>query len=550
MQSLPALALLGLVVASPLPIRAGEKETTPPVMVMRVRSLENVFENVKLFARLAGKEELGRQLEGIIKAKTGPKGLEGIDQKRPFGFYTKVGNDLSDVAGVLMIPIADEKAFLSLLENVNFPAKRTTDGGYTIEPNSPLPVQLDFRFAHNYAYFTAINLEAISKANLVSPATVFPAGNKACVSMTIRLDLIPDVAKQIALQQVDDFLAREKEKKPPQETEKQRELREKVLDTVAARMGAVIREGHALNAHVDIDQATKQLKAEVSLTAKPNSRLATGLEDLGKSTSLFGALVSGENALSVLLHVAIVPKEFRSAFVGAVEDGIKQGLAKEKDEVKREHARRFLKSLEPTLMAGEMDGTVVLRGPSPDKTYTLIGGFKLKDGLEVEKAMRGALKDLPPTERAKVKLDAETIGDVKVHRIDAQGKYDAKAREAFGDNPIFVAFRPDAVIAVVGHDGLAAVKEALMAQPKVTSPARVQFDVARLVGAFSKTDAQTDPFRKVFTAAGNSGAVRIAVEGGDALRLSFAADLSVLEFMGYFVLAKARVEPTAAPSPE
>jgi len=548
MQWLSALALLGLVLARPLPTRAGEKEATPPVLVARVHSIERVFENARLIARLAGKEEIGRQLEGVIKAKVGPKGLEGIDHKRPLGLYAKIGDDLNDVAAVVMIPISDEKAFLDLLENLNFPAKKGTDGAYAIEPNGPLPVALYFRFAHKYAYFTAINVESINRALLVPPAIIFPARHNAMASLSIRLDMLPKVAKQIALQQVDDAIAREKEKTPTGMTEKQRQMRDKLSDAVGAKIGAVLREGHLLNAQIDIDHATKQLKAEVSLTAKAGSRLAADFEDIGKSASLFGAWVRGENAASFLVHLAL-PKELRQFIGAALEDGIKQGLAKEQDQGKREQVMHLMKALEPTLKAGELDAALVVRGPYQDKTYTLITGFRLKDGLKVAKVIRGLLKDLPPTERELIKINAETVGDVKVHRIDAQGKYDAQAREIWGDQPIYVAFRPNAVIAVIGHNGLAAIKDALAAEPKASAPIRFQIAVARLAPTFAKTQAQRQALRKAF-GPGDAGDLRIAVHGGDGLRLSLTADLSVLQFMAQFypTLGKVKTEPAAAPT--
>jgi hypothetical protein len=533
-----ALALACLVAAWPSPSRAGEQAGNQPVLTVRIRSLQSIFGNVQLFARLAGKEEFGRQIEGIIKAKVGPKGLEGIDQKRPIGFYTNVGSDLSNVAGVAMIPIADEKAFLDLLENLNFPAKKGNDGVYTIEPNGPLPVPIQFRLAHKYAYVTAINVEAINKDKLISPDKIFAAGKAALASLSIRLDLIPDVAKQIALQQVDDAIAREKEKKPPHETEKQRELREATLDAVAVRMGQVIRQGQLLNADLDIDQASNKIKAEVSLAAKPGSKLASGIEQLGKTTSEFASLVSRDNAFSALFHVTL-PTDLASRFDGVVEEGAKKELGKEKDAKKREHARVLLKALEPTLRAGELDTAVVLRGPSSDHKYTFIGGIKLKDGLEVDKALRQLLPEIPPAERAMIKLDAETIGDVKVHRVDAQAKYDPKARELLGDNPVYIAFRPDAAIVVGGADGLAAIKEAVAAQPQGTAPVRVQLSVERLVQIVAKTEEQKNLVRKSFTG-GNTGEISVALQGGDALRLSFTADLSILRFAGQFYMERQR----------
>jgi hypothetical protein len=537
-------ALLGLLVAS-LPAQAQEKQGSPPMVVVRIRSIDTVFSNAKLLAKLVGKEELGRQVEGIIKAKTGPNGLDGIDTKRPLGFYTKVGSDLSDVAGVALIPISDEKAFLGLLENLNFPATKGENGIYKIEPNGPLPVELDFRFANNYAYVTAINLDAISKANLIPPATLFPPKQNAMVSATIRIDQIPDVAKQIALQQIDDALAKEKEKKLPGETDKAREMREKTLDAIGNDMAAVIREGKNLSALLDIDAAKQQVKAEISLSAKPDTKLATRFEDLGKSKSLFGGLAAKTNAAAALVHVA-VPTELRQAFIAAVEEGVKKGLAKETDEGKRAQARKFLLSLEPTLKAGELDTTFILRGPSEDKHYTVIAGLKLKDGLEVEKTLRGILKDLPPAERAMIKLDTESAGDVKIHQIDAQSKYDRKAREALGDNPIYIAFRSDAALLTLGTGGLNAIKEAVAAEPTVTAPVQLQISLARLAPAFARTEQQKDVVRKVF-GPDNAGQIRVTLEGGPAVRLRLTADLSVVQFLAMFYMVGETRDPTPVP---
>jgi hypothetical protein len=548
MRWLSAVTLLALVAASPAPARAGEKDETQPVLVARVRSLDSVLDNVRLAFRLAGKEEMGKQVEGIIKAKTGPNGLQGIDRKRPFGFYTKIGSDLTDVAAVGMIPIADEKAFLELLENVNFPAKKGDDDLYTVEPNGPLPVPLMLRFANKYAYITAINSDAVSKAKLVSPARVFPSEHQGLASLTIHLDRIPDVAKQIALQQVDDAISREKEKQPPHETARQREFREKSLDTMAARIGDVIRHGQLLNVQVDIDQASNQLKAELSLKADPKSKLAEGLESLGKSTSLFAGLVNPENAVSVLFH-ASVPKELLSAYVGAIEDGIKQGLDKEKDQTKREHGEKLLKALEPTLKTGEADLVFVARGPAGDHTFAFTGGLKLKDGMEVERALREMVKDLPAEQQALVKWDAETVEGVKVHRLDLQKTYDAKARKVFGDNPVYVAFRSDAVFVVIGHEGLASMKEALAAKSKASGPGRIQVSVARLAQAFVENDEQRQLVRKVFPS-GNAGEVLVSVQGGDALRLSATVDLSVFQFGAQFYMVRqAKGAPRGVESP-
>src|SRR5262249_54138365 len=117
-RRLPWLALLALV-ALPAPALAQEKPE-PPALVVRVRSLENLFQSGKLLSEAAGKGEVLKQIEDLIKSKAGPKGLAALDARRPLGLYARVGKDLSDLHAVLLVPVADEKGFLELLDALNF----------------------------------------------------------------------------------------------------------------------------------------------------------------------------------------------------------------------------------------------------------------------------------------------------------------------------------------------------------------------------------------------------------------------------------------------
>ena len=66
----------------------------------------------------------------------GDKGLEGIDTKSPFGIYGSVGADGFDSSAVGMIPVANEKAFLDLLERLNLKPEKDEGGVYTVVPPS------------------------------------------------------------------------------------------------------------------------------------------------------------------------------------------------------------------------------------------------------------------------------------------------------------------------------------------------------------------------------------------------------------------------------
>src|SRR5262249_10618608 len=193
-----------------------------------------------------------------------------------------------------------------------------------------------------------------------------------------------------------------------------------------------------------------------------------------------------------------------------------------------------LKVMAPTLKSGELDLAVAIKGPTKG-VYTLVGGFKVKDGNAIEQAAREVIKVLPESDRSKIKLDAATAGGVKIHQLDVRKDTDARTRRAFGDNPAFVAFRDDALFLAFGVDGLSALKEALAAKPQVAPQLRFEVDVARLAPAISNQEklskdailkAASEAFGKGGT---DSGRISVTVEGGQALKARLSAKLSVGE---------------------
>src|SRR5439155_25165965 len=151
------------------------------------------------------------------------------------------------------------------------------------------------------------------------------------------------------------------------------------------------------------------------------------------------------------------------AFSSAVESEIAKGLSKEKDSAKRAEGEKVVKVLTPTLKAGELDVAASIRGPSAANHYGVVAGMKVKDGEAIEKTLREVVAKLPEADQGKIKIDAESSGDVKIHRIEAGKHLDKDAREKFGDSPLYFAFRNDAVLWSLGEDGLGLLKQALSA---------------------------------------------------------------------------------------
>src|SRR5437870_4975138 len=136
---LAALAVLIL----PAAARADDKA---PSLVIKVKSIDGLLHDLKYLGELAGKGEELKQADEMLKAFTNEQGLGGIDMKRPIGIYGSLSENIEQSAVVILLPIADEKAFLQFLGNFEIKPEKGDDGVYTVGnvPNVPLPLTLYF----------------------------------------------------------------------------------------------------------------------------------------------------------------------------------------------------------------------------------------------------------------------------------------------------------------------------------------------------------------------------------------------------------------------
>jgi hypothetical protein len=513
--SLSLLCLLAL----PGAPRAAEPKAAGPAVVLRIKSLEGILSDFAYVAKAAGKEEEAKQLQKMVLAQAGNKGLKGIDQARPLGLYVNVGKEGPDSTAVGLIPVSDEDAVLGLLENLNLKAEKGDDGVYTLKAEqSPVPIY--FRFANGYAYVTAQHKEALDRASLPAPGDVLPAHDNALLTLTAHIDRIPEPLKRHALGQMQEKVNEGKKQRDPAETDAQHAVREEGADETADFIAAVVREGRAVEARLDVDRKSGELVAELSLEALPKTDLAGMIRQVGAAGSLFGGLAGKDAAVTLQTHLAL-PERSLKVFGAALDEQLQKELAKESDKAKREQGEMLLKAFLPTFKAGELDLGMVIRGPSKDKTYTVVGGIKVKDGEGIDKAVREVIAGLPEEKRKDVHLDAARAGSVAIHRVDVSDP-DAKTRDAFGPNAAgYFAVRPDALVFAVGSDALAAVKEAIALEPKAGKPFLLDMALARMAALMEHDNpGAVKAAEDAFGSGGHADQVRIGLEGGKALRLS------------------------------
>jgi hypothetical protein len=271
----------------------------------------------------------------------------------------------------------------------------------------------------------------------------------------------------------------------------------------------------------------------MSLAGKKGSELAKEIAAVGAGKSQFAGLAGVGGPANLLLNFTL-PPGMQKALASSFDEVVKDGLKKDKDEARREAHEKLLKALGPTVKAGSVDAAVSLRGPSPEKHYGFVAALGLKDGEQVDQVLRDIAKNLhQPDFDKKVKLDAETIQGVKVHRINAQEDMRGDVKKKLGSEPFYLALRNNAAFLAGGEGGLEALKQALSAEPGDALPLKVDVSVAGIAALMDKEKHKKDPAQVASEVFGSSGAhdkIHFALKGGEAIQLRLDADADALKF--------------------
>ncbi len=541
---MPSLVLLCLVVPA-LPARAAEEKGLPAIVV-RMKSLDGLVDDFRYLAELAEKENEAKQFEGLFKGMVGKNGLEGIDTKKPLALYGRIGPNVADSEVVLMVPIADEKAFLALLERTEIKAEKNKDGVYTASGDKlkELKQTVYFRFANGYAYITFNDAGFIAKDKVLLPAQVLPTDKLTTLSVTLSIDQIPVELRQIVLGQLELQMGKAKEEAPPNETKVQRDFRYAAVDEVTADVKSLLTDGQDLSLSIDVDRKSEDIALAMTLSGKSGSTLATNFADLGKAKSIGAGLIGSDSAMNVLAHLMISDK-LRKALTPVIDEGFKKALADEKDDKKRAMAAKLLKVVEPSLKAGELDFGLNLRGPNANGFYAGVGALKVKDGKALENALKDLLKDASAEDKKDLTLDFEKVKEVSIHRVKPGKDYTEDAKKVFGDNPAYFAFRDDALFLSMGEGGLTAIKEAIASEPKPSKTLQMEMAMGRLA-KLATEDQQIvlSAAKKAFAKTKNGDRITLSLEGGKSLKLRVSMKAQLVTFFTIIAEAQAKNKKT------
>jgi hypothetical protein len=546
----PVAALL--VAALPLSAapRPGEKADGPAV-IGQAKSLNDLLEMTKTLVKNVAGDDLYKQFEQHALPELDVKKLPGIDPRRPFGLYGTIDADLAKCRAVLLVPVTGEKDFLDMLESFDIPTNKGKEPGtfeFVTPPDVPFPVA--GRVHKEYAYIAIGGTDALDTKALLDPKDVINDREKAPAYLALRLDRVPAETRKAFV-----GMLRERTEQLP-EAIQEPEL--KAAFTAARNLGLrylrlLGEEVKEVAFRLEADTKTGDLSIEMALEPMPRSPLAETIARRKPTTNAFASLAQGDAVQRLFLSAPLFADEGKEAFVKLVEYGESE-LAKRPNPEPAVNAlvAAMFKSLKATIASGDMDLAMVLRGPDKGGTYTAVGALHCKEGAQLDKAIRDAVKALPGQASGYFKFDAHKIGTVSVHEIDLTAEAADMAKAVFGNdgNKGYFAFGKDALYAAYGPDGLKAIKDAIEAKPGPAAVMDSTADAKKSMEFVKKLMPPGNPNVGVFGAGLQEsmfmGGMKVTVDGGDHLKVRIKLNMGSMIFMGLGTFA-ARAGPAAPP---
>jgi hypothetical protein len=495
-----------------------------PAVEVRLRSVNDLLEKVEYLGGVVNQAEPAKQGVAFIKALADDaKGIEGIDPARPTGLYASVTKDVVDSPVVLMIPLADEEAFLGLLTGkLGLAPKKGDDGAYKLDvPNVPVPVY--FRFANKYVYATVQSAAGIDAKKLLDPKEFFAAKDDAVLSAKVFVDRLPDDVKKTVLAQFELKINDAKERKHAGETDAQRKLRLWGLDQATAAVQTVLAQGKELAVRVFVEPKSDDLSLEVAFSAKDGSNLAKVFRGLSGRTGIGSALAS-ETAPVAAGEVKLALSDEARQSLGPVLDALVQEAIDKAKENDKAGAKLALDSVLPTAKAGELEAAFAVAPWDAGGKLSAVAAVKVVEGAGIEKTIKTFAAFFPntPQATARFEFDAKKVGGVALHKITIASSPELK--EAFGTETLWLGTSDRLLLLSVEADAkaISAAAQALEGKGTKARPLGAEVSVAGVVKLTEKglkPDQVADAVKEAF---GSEGTVRkdtfkLTVDGGDAL---------------------------------
>lgn len=516
-----------------------------PLLLLRLCSLNALLDRARLVGRAIGQLEAVRQLENLLLQYLSPQGTPAVARERPWGAYVLPGRSYTEPGDlVVLAPIQDKERFLDLLRTMNARLTEPRPGCYLLKQlvlphiqarpdgaiavSSSVVASLQLRFVEDYACFTTSAGATLEDGRLIPPIRLFADGVPSAISLHLFLDMVPGFSANLGTLEQQLLTAGREWTWRDTNALQEASLR-KIVELTHRGIIDLLKHGDELVCTLDLDAMTETLEAAVQYRTRKGTATASRIAALGTWPGLFQHATQGTSDFSASLHLQL-PEAIRAALEPVVRDITQRVLEEAKDSGSSEALEKVLRAGEKTLIAGELDLAVAL-GQDATGGFSMIGGLKLEDARNVEAAFREQVRHASPVYRDWFTFDALQVAGTSLHRINHWTRASPEVAQIAGQQPAFIAWRPDCMLWAAGRDAPEVLRTALQCSPRPVPLAYAQLNLERLLRVVSVFPESSRERGAAQSLQGRSSRLSLQLDGGDALQLRFRLDLSLLSYI-------------------
>lgn len=455
-----------------------------PLAVVSLKATNDLVSDIEYLLEATGTSGFGAMILPQVKGY-----LQGIDGQKPIGLAVTVdGNDIRPMG---FLPVSNLKAVLTQLPMLG-EANDLGDG--VLELQGPQPIFVKEKGGWAYIGQSAESLQQVP----ADPAKALDGLDKQ-YDLAIRayIQNLPEQYKQLALSQIKAGLE--------QGLQNDQDPNARVMaEAQVAQLTQVIEEANQLTLGWRIDPQERQTYLDVSMTARPGTKLATQMASNREAKTDFAGFLAKDAAITLNMAGVIPSEEIPQTL--ATLDNVEKSALREidqdedlPDQAARDAAKRLVTTFfgiaKSTIETGKMDSctSVMLQ----DKAMTVLSAAHVASGSEVETAVKQLVeiaKGQPDMTFSNVKFNADKHAGVSFHTLSLPIPEEEYARRVLGTElNIVVGTGETTAYLALGTDGINHLKRMIDASAQAPGQAVEPFQAMVALGTIMKFAASVEP---------------------------------------------------------
>jgi hypothetical protein len=491
-------ALRAQVVADDAPAStAAASGAIKTVAVVGATSYSNLIGDINFMGSLADRPELGQMLQGTIALFTQGKGLDGIDQTKPWGVILQT--DGQQFLPVACIAVTDIDKVLAIVRGFGAKISDGADGAKQIDlPNGKT---IHLKESNGWAYLgqsedAIANLPADPQGELNKIVVDYDLGARIAVQN------VPEQYRQMAVQAMKSGME-DGLKQKEGESDDDFASRRKIAEAQIAQLETMVNEIDEIVTGWKLD--TKDQKTYLDFTYRflPDSKMAKQIAGYGTPKTNFAGFFQPDAAATFSFASQADPATIKENIdqMRVTMDTMRKQAEKaidEEEDIPDDETRTavkaalgdFMDAFQATMESGQMDGGGALH-LGADK-MTLVAGAQIKEPTKFESGLKklAALAEKEPDFHG-VQWNAATHEGINFHTLAVPVPEDeAEARKMFGDKvDVAIGIGSDAVYVAAGQNNLDAVNKAIDASKADPNKAVPPFEFSASLGQIMEVAA-------------------------------------------------------------